>query len=693
MSRTGNLIGFKPEDRRHYDAVSEGNKRKGRRLDVRWLASVCILGGGDLGSKASAAIIKFADDLPFDYAEERENSETVQRLKRTAEIWAEVGRSTNYRVTPAEDGSGVVIQLDNPKAQGPDIDAINQRHAEMAKHFLLLNWAHDCFGKNALGDGLILEQAIERARLLDTSSLFEEAYEHVSPDHQRQGAVASVAAVALCLGQDLPLPDVGWAADVCLRAWKTPEAADSHFFSGSVLFHHPVLYASRGLAALGRRESTQQNALEALLHLAAHPYEQIVTEALGGLLSLWDKRPDIAWLALGLAVSLSIFERPPHAATSEQCKERKQRHIETAVEAALDQLEDLPEPSLPLPSMPPAWVPAPEGRGVRRRRRKEEVIEWEHPVADLNWHLLSKILTWTPVSAVMADDLRRDLFLSWCDGLVEWTIEQLYPTWSRKPGEKSFEVDSTELYEWRRELYQFLARVSLHLDPKESFRRFVEPAANTDDDTFGSLADSYVSSLACNIMDESVLPSAPLALLELIVPRLLSHRNWMQYEWNSGPLSDRELSRMVRAMFFVNVEKALGAARFANGNWADISRILPLVETLLAAQGQNPTVTSAFLTLCERAFDSYPMDRFVVQLPMVLSHYDGMPLGWRGTSLPARLAGLIQRFSEKAHPMDAEMACALLRALDALVDMGDRRAAAIQTSEVFRDIRMPGPTA
>jgi len=131
----------------------------------------------------------------------------------------------------------------------------------------------------------------------------------------------------------------------------------------------------------------------------------------------------------------------------------------------------------------------------------------------------------------------------------------------------------------------------------------------------------------------------------------------------------------------------MGAARFANGDWSDVSVVLPLTEPILEAHGESPTVVSAFLTRCERAFETYPIDQFVRQLPLVLGRSEGMPLGWRRSLLPARLAGLIQRFSEKAQPLPIAMARALLSALDALVDMGDRRAAAVQTSEVFKDVR------
>ncbi|RYZ40545.1 MAG: hypothetical protein EOO71_15645 [Myxococcaceae bacterium] len=687
-NRTGNFLGFQPKDMRHYQAVVEGDKRQSRRLDLRWLASVCVLSGGDLGSKASEAITKFTEDLPFNYAEERENSEITQRLMRTAEIWAELGRSANYRATPSEDGSHMIIQLENPKAQGPDIDAINTRQAEMVQHFSLLNWARDCFKNKTVGNRLQLEQAVGSARHLDAPELFNNPHVHVGSNSQRQSAVASVAAVALYLDRYLPTPDLEWATEVCLRAWRTPEAPDELFVSSSILIDHPVLYASRGLAALFRREPRRRDALEALLKLASHPYEQIATDTLGNLLALWNQSQDVAWLALGLAVSLCIVERPPHGATLEQHKEQKQHHLESAVQAALTQSEAIEKPAAPLPCMPSAWIPAPQGQRSRQSRYGQVVnIDWMHPMVDIDCNLLAKILTEIPISAAMNDKLRRDLFLSWCNGLVEWTIERLCPSWSRQPGQKPFEANLSELYTWRRALYQFIGRVSLHLAPDESARRFVSPVMGADDKTFSSLMAPYVSLLTCNVMDEPVLPVGPLALLKLIVPRMLSHGSWVRSGWNNGEIYDADLTHMVKAMFFIHIEGASEAARFANGNWKEISSILPIVESILVAQGQNPTVVSAFQTLCDRSFEHYPLDRFVVHLNMVLGQGGGTPLGWRGTDLPARLAGLIQRFSEKTQPLPREIARSMLRALDALVDMGERRAAAIQTSEVFKNVR------
>lgn len=688
-SRSDNLIGFRPDERRHYDAVIESNKRPCRSSEIRWLASVCVLGGGELGELASAAILRFTEDLPFEYVEHHENPAAIEHFRRTAEIWAEVGRVTNYRATPTEDGESVIIQMENPVAHGPDIDAINQQQVAMSENLPLLNFTEGCFKNGAPSDSLSFEQAIERARALDVPVLFEQAFEHASSDSQRQAAVAGVAAAALCYGRELPPTDIDWAADVCLRAWNTSEPQDDLYYSGSALLFHPVLYASRGLAALVRCDPARRDAVEVLIRLAAHPYEQIVIESLGGLMELWDILPKVAWNALGLAASLSIFERLSYDDfTPEHRCEQEHKRISDAVGTALMRNNTQDEPPQPLPDIPPAWIAATNGQVFRQGRRGNGIlIEWEHSPIELQCHLLAKVINRIPVPSVMADEARRDLFLSWCNGLVGWTVERRCPSWSRVEGQEPYD-GGYSLYEWERELYHFLAQVSLHLPPEEGFRRFIKPAALASDDTFGSLAESYVTSLAYNVMDEPVLPGTPLALLVLIVPRLLAHGGWERARWNDGRLNDAELSRMVRALFFVDVEKAMGAARFANGNWTDVASIHPIIDPILAAQGQNPTVTSAYLTMCERAILSYPLERFVAQLPLVFVGEGGMPNGWRGTSIPARLAGLIQRFSEKTQPLPAQTAQTLLRALDALVDMGDRRAAAIQTSEVFKDVRI-----
>jgi hypothetical protein len=164
-------------------------------------------------------------------------------------------------------------------------------------------------------------------------------------------------------------------------------------------------------------------------------------------------------------------------------------------------------------------------------------------------------------------------------------------------------------------------------------------------------------------------------------------RDWERASWHDGRIYGYDLPDLVRVFLFVQVKHAGGAARFANGDWKDIKSILPIIDPFVRAVGQLPSVMSAFLTMCERSIDHYPVETFVDQCAVILTKQAGAPIGWRGTTLPGRLAALIYQFAERAQPLENSPAQRMLLILDCLVDMGDRRSAALQTSELFKEVR------
>jgi hypothetical protein len=131
-----------------------------------------------------------------------------------------------------------------------------------------------------------------------------------------------------------------------------------------------------------------------------------------------------------------------------------------------------------------------------------------------------------------------------------------------------------------------------------------------------------------------------------------------------------------------------GAARFANRDWREVGAILPIVDPFEREVGDIPDVMSGFLTLCERAVEYYPALAFVEQVTAAMARQERIPVGWRHSTIPSRIAGLIHAFAEREQPLPQELAEAMLRVLDRLVDMGDRRSAALQTSEIFKDVRV-----
>ena len=83
-----------------------------------------------------------------------------------------------------------------------------------------------------------------------------------------------------------------------------------------------------------------------------------------------------------------------------------------------------------------------------------------------------------------------------------------------------------------------------------------------------------------------------------------------------------------------------------------------------------------------------PAEAFADQILAIIDDKAGELKGWHGTFIPARIAGLVQHFADHDPPMSLPLAQKFLRILDLLVDMGDRRSAALQLGEAFREVRV-----
>ena len=70
---------------------------------------------------------------------------------------------------------------------------------------------------------------------------------------------------------------------------------------------------------------------------------------------------------------------------------------------------------------------------------------------------------------------------------------------------------------------------------------------------------------------------------------------------------------------FVSVERADTAARYVNGDWSEISRILPLIDHFIRAGGWAASVMDSYLTLCERAKADYSVEDFENQILAIIS--------------------------------------------------------------------------
>lgn len=219
---------------------------------------------------------------------------------------------------------------------------------------------------------------------------------------------------------------------------------------------------------------------------------------------------------------------------------------------------------------------------------------------------------------------------------------------------------------------------------------FLDPILALEENDCWSLLSPFTSSYVCAyIYDAPLVPKDAVTILSLCLERLLMDSTFQRTSYRAGEISGIHLPELVRTLMFISVDRADLAARFVNGDWTEINLILPLLDRFIRSAGWSSTIMSQFLTCCERAKANYPAEKFSDQIITIIGERPEDLQGWHGTSNYARIAELVQYFSHKNTPMPLSLAQKFLQILDILVDMGDRRSAALQLSEEFREIRLP----
>lgn len=669
-----NLLGFMPKEQEHGAAVRVSNARQVRQMDIRCLAMLMVMRRDDLGKQAAEHIQSFPENLPFEYAEQRNDTQSHNALKRWAQLWSETGNVENYVANMNPDTKKLEIRC-LPKKNAAEVSQMDQNQTEMIKPLELLNWTNSYFKNRKISSMLSLEEAIQKAKGLYSSDLFQKAIQETDIRNLRQAAVVGVAAV---VSYENATQYLNWATDICLSAINMPEKFDTFSIRETVQIDNPVLFATKGLGALFNSISAE-NVVPlqvCLTKLVAHRYETIAVAALEGLFRAWEKYPDVAFAALRLTSELALTSiqngvMPNHT--------QRQEFINKVINIELQRISEGKPVVNSRPHWPDPWVKIDKTDNAAIPSPAESRNVWQLNSKGVDVSFLQNVVAFIPIDAALSDKNYASYFLDWCEGLARWTIERVQTSLSsNKYNQQQYNLSP---YDWNSNLYEFFAEVCLRLSADEGRQRFLAPVIAADDETFTSMCEGFTSRLVSVIVDSKKVPDVALKLLATITKRILQSK-----KWQSADLCVTDMiafRSIVQDLFFSLKFRAELAARFANGDWSEVAIIIPLFEPILKAYGTTELVATAWITLLENSFMHYPVKHFVENIQYLFENNERNN-SWRQTLLPAKISGLIQRFSERA---SADMHKELLKALDKLVDMGDRRAAAVQQSEVFRTIR------
>jgi hypothetical protein len=690
-------IGFERGDEAHFEAVQTANAREVRRRHLRWLAQFFVFGGDGFAKRTRAAILDFKDNLPYEYEEQRDDQWIGEVLTKQALEYSEVADPKNYRAYVDEGSGKTAIVHVSPTASSREKMAEAEEANLRLQEGDLWAWATKAFETGKLDDGSALRDAIAFAKQIDGDTLFAPNTPDDDGVGMRRGAVASVAALALKFRQNCTEDDSVWARAVLKRALLAPESREPGWFYGAVIPWHHAIFVARGLAADLREGNADKETGRALLRVVAHPLEIVSLAALGELCRLWDEDPKLAWSALGLAFSLCQLDP---IAPERQREPNEGVHTERKLRQALDEAEHFYLESndwWPLPIPPPAWVKLDDKNGRRRRYRgisydPDDAINpaevWVEP--DARWYsqYAAKILPLLPLDGILGSGAKGP-FLQYLSELLNWTIQKYAPPWV-KP-KRRHRRTAADLYEWTHSLGQTLGRLSGLLTLEEIRPRFIEPIFALQGDACWALLAPFTRAYVCSyVYDAAVVPTDAVMILDMCLGRLLASPAFNRELYRSGRFYGFDEPHLIETLMFVSVEHAALAARYVNGDWSEITHILPLIDRFVRVGGWTAAVMGPFLTLCERAKASYPAEAFADQVLAVIDDGSEQLKDWQKASIPARIAGLVQYFSDRDAPMPLHVAQKFLRILDLLIDMGDRRSAALQLGEAFREIRAAG---
>lgn len=690
--QSAGLIGFKKgsADSVHRQAVAESIQITSRRLELRDLVPFFVLGGdAALRDACRAALDDFPNRLELAYQEEAQNPEHVAELRRTAELWSELGHAENY-TTEAIPGRDDVVQISmsSPRHEAPEVQAALQRHAQAAREMELWLWVDKCFTSRCWALGFSVDEAVERARELAEAAAAGRSMSLMPGSGFTEGAIAGTAAGVICFAD--ASGHEAWA-DATIESFRVAQDEMSDdTFSGSVIPWHPKIFVAHALAARIKSGREHHGDRDALYRLIAHPLEVVSFVALAGVAGCWERDARFAWcgLNLGLRLAQLVSRRDMYRLDADGRRQVESDRRAATLAAALDEYRAQgPLPAWVRPR--PSWVPAaPDAENPQAVDGGEE-DGWQSTDDLWNGQYAAKVLQKVPVAAVMAS-AGRARYVDTLEAFVGWTLDTINPVW-RTERRRGRERGDGNLYEWEDQLGRMVASVAPHLPADEILQRLLRPILAQPDEIAMRLLAPFTVSLVCGeVLDAPEVRDDTLHLLQAVLERTLENDDLRRSPYNDGRMGGFDLPELVKSLLFVVVEHAPGATRFANGRWDDLGQVMPLVDRIVRAAGWHPYVARQFVTLCERSGAAYPADTFADQV--LAQIVDGrLPAGWKGSLIPAAIAALVQAHADRQHPLPAALARKLLQVLDALVDLGDRRSAALQQSESFRGVRLAAP--
>lgn len=646
--------------------------RKFRKQTLHEHAPYFALANDDnISNDFKEALEKFPANLPFNFQEETEDQAYTDYLEERAVKWSSWGDRENYQAFKNTESNGIYVQYTPPeKPSAQDLNELNEARKKLDE-YRVFTWASESFNNAKLGESIDLNTAIKFAQEQYQKGMFKV----ISFPEIKQSMIVSVAALTTKHSRDKASLD--WAWNIVHEAKKIQDHLPIDRYSKPT--YHPLIYVLLAFREQMRAEEATLNTFKDIFKLCGHEILEISSAAFICIFQFSEKYPEQVWIALCLASELVIEHGGRNYDDREKANTLNKKRRQKAVSKSIKALSNKHTPKIS--SIPPAWdleVP-PEGADWR-----SDLPEHYNPDIFFNYYIAPKYFDYLPVEAITSDPRFRDSFITYVLELNNWTRDRIFPTWRNKGNRNN----TYKLKDWPNCISMIISRLSGVLDSNEIIENFIKPLVSSKNDDSLSFLNSIVSSIVCrHVYDAPNVSHETLTILDFCLGRMLQENDFNPEYFRSGEIHGHDLPRLIEAFAFVSVKDAPGAVRFANGEWADYQTVSKLVDKLMSQAGWVVYVMRKYLDLCKKAEENLPVKDFARHISGAMNAKQIIVAKWNDYNLLNDIALLIQKQSEAGYPMAADDANELLKIVDELIDVGNRRAAALIHSETFRDLQ------
>ena len=679
FSRGIDLMGISPLHK-----VSDKEREELRYLDERahkaltlqnMAPAVLFTSTEELSGEFKSKIAAYDEHLPIYFSEEFEDPEHLEAVKRNAKEWARMAENTSYQIMSEPDAEGKSSIAFVPPQPSTDEDIERQKEAqsqlgEYNVHF----WAKARLSGETTDPDYELKDVIAFAKKrirCDSFKALERAGEGI-----HQAALAAVSALVQRVSNSLE--DVEWAWNVLDRIDNISPNTDEPSYNNNIM--DPRHYLIAALGDLLRR-SKDKNAAERLLSLASTESEDISEMAFRVLFNSANEFPKAAWAGGLLATKLASLPSTGRGYFDETTAVSRQKAIREALTASCQELSATTFSSFA--DVPPAWIFAVDEDPLSNSEEKLE--HWRLPKDQFDWGVGNRVIKHFPIDIWMADDTLSPMATQYINQLTCWMKESLDPEWMEDHKKRS---RSSNYGDFPSVLGHLISRLSPYLPSGKWYADFASPFQINNHNSGEAIQGAIISGHCCrHILDSSELSSSAIEIHRHFVSWLISRIEFADSSWRDGALSGFYAPYMIKDVMLVSVQEAPGSYRFSNGDWTDLHNLSPAISELMATAGWAPYVMEQYLTMCERAGTNQPLNAFCEDVSHSMRAVSARPELWSGSLITARISARIQCYATALYPLSQIDQTKLLQVLDGLIDLGDRRAVALEQSEAFRNLQ------